>query len=164
MIPPHTVQEQGRVVILDDGPLHLEDIRDLRSHLYMRHRMRPEVIYVTEDQARWAYDWMDALYYDHRDPLNQRYPGTIGYLYGMVIARKAAIPRAVFHTTEGPPQVNTYATWGNWRMAPMGRIDQTGDMDAWKVQFGTTILQGAKFDGIWFDEPKRQPKTTHEVW
>lgn len=161
MIPPHTVENQGRVVILDDGPLHIEDFRDLRQHIYMHHRARVEVVYVTEDQARWIYDWHE-LTYNYRDPLNMQHPGTIGYIYGMAIARAVARPRAVWHTTAADTAPQTYATWGDWRT--MGRIDQTGDMNAWKVQFGTGVLQGAKFEGVWLDEPKRKPQTTHEVW
>lgn len=161
MIPPHTVENQGRVVILDDGPLHIDDIRDLRDHLYMRHRVRPEVIYVTDDQARWIYDW-PQLFYRHGDPLNLRFPGQIGMLYGMAIARKVARPRATWHITaaEAPPQTTPY-----WTTVINGTLQaQTFyDTAAWKAQFGTDIL-GKKLEGVWFDEPKRKPLTTHEVW
>lgn len=161
MIPPHVVQDQGRVVILDDGPLHIRDILDLRDHVYHRHRARPEVIYVTEDQARWIYDWQE-LTYQYTDPLNQRHPGIIGYLYGMAIARKVARPRATWHTTAAgaPPQTTPY-----WTTITNGTLQaQTFyDQIAWKTRFGTAIL-GKKLEGVWFDEPKKKPLTTHEVW
>lgn len=172
MIPPHVVRDQGRVVILDDGPLHIEDIRDLLAHTRIQHHRHPtEVIYVNDDQARWIYDWQEqvAMYTDplnQRHPgLNQRHPGLIGYLYGVGIARLAYLrppPVAYWHTTAAgaPPQTTPY-----WTTVTNGTLQaQTFyDTAAWKAQFGTDIL-GKKLEGVWFDEPKKKPLTTHEVW
>ena len=183
MVPPHAVHDGGRVVILDDGPLHFPDLAELRQHLFTQH-FRPEVIYVSEDQLRWIYDAMlaDPTYGTgaHHDPLNMRWPGIVGYLYGVAIGRKQMLEYDQWRAdrrytrrngyTLTAPQVQFVANqpYANPQPTVMyGTGTNTAFFDPKWFDNATLTAKmwGKKVEGMWLDEKKRPPpRTSHEAW
>jgi hypothetical protein len=173
VIPPHSVLIPG-VIVLNDGPLHVDDLADLRRH-FERNGIRPRnwVVFVTEDQLRWmvaATGLFQHGPWDHTDPLMQRWPGMVGMVFGITICRATALGMPTRPQNAGPwmtmrqPTAYTVATATNGtRVDPLPTIDF--DADAFKIRLDTDIA-GKWFDKAWLDEKKPQPaaRTSHEVW
>lgn len=166
-VRPHRVVDEGRVVLFEDGPLSYRDIGDTLIHIERTHRRRVQEAYINREQRAevMADEVFLNAYRGHADPIDQ--PNTVGRILGAAII--VGVPEAL----QRPAGYIHPQDWERWYNGTGNRYIATNttaqanmvfDAATWKVQFGTGALAGAKLDGVWFDEPKPKPPTTHENW
>lgn len=165
-VRPHRVVDEGRVVLFEDGPLSYRDIGDTLIHVQHRHRRPAREAYISPAQRAevLADEVFLHAYRGHADPIDQ--PNTIGRILGTAI---------IVGRPEPPARGMAYIhprDWERWYNGTGNRYVATNttaqanmvfDAATWKVQFGDAVW-GKKLDGVWFDEPKPKPPTTHENW